>query len=40
MITIRRAHTNDATHIALLGRITYTESHVSYRKQSLFIRFL
>ncbi|MCH3885597.1 GNAT family N-acetyltransferase [Tenacibaculum aquimarinum] len=30
MITIRRATENDATHIALLGRITYTESHGDY----------
>lgn len=30
MITIKRANINDATHIALLGRITYTESHGNY----------
>jgi|TARA_B110000240_G_C13398369_1_gene409861 hypothetical protein len=30
MITIRRATIADALHIALLGRITYTESHGSY----------
>ncbi|WP_405606130.1 GNAT family N-acetyltransferase [Polaribacter sp. Asnod1-A03] len=27
MLEIRRANSNDAIHIALLGRITYTESH-------------
>ena len=27
MLEIRRANVNDAIHIALLGRITYTESH-------------
>ena len=30
MITIRRATATDAIHIALLGRITYTESHGEY----------
>ncbi len=30
MLEIRRATTSDATHIALLGRITYTESHGDY----------
>lgn len=30
MVTIRRATEKDATHIALLGRITYTESHGGY----------
>ena len=30
MLKIRRATTNDATHIALLGRITYTQSHGDY----------
>ncbi|MBU3012162.1 GNAT family N-acetyltransferase [Polaribacter vadi] len=30
MIEIRRATENDATYIALLGRITYTESHGDY----------
>ncbi|WP_298778310.1 GNAT family N-acetyltransferase [uncultured Polaribacter sp.] len=33
MITIRKATTADATHIALLGRITYTESHGNYIKE-------
>ena len=37
MLQIRRATINDATHIALLGRITYTESHGAYieNKQDL-----
>ncbi|WP_435262754.1 GNAT family N-acetyltransferase [Tenacibaculum sp. nBUS_03] len=30
MVTIRTATTNDATIIALLGRITYSESHGKY----------
>ena len=30
MIEIRRATVTDATYIALLGRITYTESHGNY----------
>lgn len=30
MITIRKATVADAVHIALLGRITYTESHGKY----------
>ena len=30
MIEIRRATEDDAIHIALLGRITYTESHGNY----------
>ncbi|TVZ55571.1 ribosomal protein S18 acetylase RimI-like enzyme [Lutibacter sp. Hel_I_33_5] len=30
MIEIRRATVDDAIHIALLGRITYTESHGDY----------
>jgi ribosomal protein S18 acetylase RimI-like enzyme len=30
MTQIRRATTDDAAHIALLGRITYTESHGNY----------
>lgn len=37
MITIRRAHTNDATHIALLRRITYTESHGSYIENKAYL---
>lgn len=32
MLEIRRANSNDATYIALLGRITYTESHGEYIK--------
>lgn len=32
MLTIRRATIIDAVHIALLGRITYTESHGVYIK--------
>ena len=32
MITIREASTNDVAYIALLGRITYTESHGKYIK--------
>jgi len=37
MLEIRRASINDATHIALLGRITYTQSHGDYieNKQNL-----
>lgn len=37
MITIREANFKDAVHIALLGRITYTESHGNYieNKQDL-----
>ena len=37
MIEIRRANIEDAIHIALLGRITYTESHGEYieNKQNL-----
>ena len=37
MLEIRRANVNDAIHIALLGRITYTESHGDYieNKQNL-----
>lgn len=30
MLEIRKANSNDATHIALLGRITYTESHGNF----------
>ncbi|QOD60725.1 GNAT family N-acetyltransferase [Polaribacter haliotis] len=30
MVEIRKAKASDATHIALLGRITYTESHGDY----------
>ncbi|MFK8060486.1 MAG: N-acetyltransferase family protein [Polaribacter sp.] len=32
MLKIREANTNDAVYIALLGRITYTESHGKYIK--------
>ncbi|MCG1036419.1 GNAT family N-acetyltransferase [Polaribacter sargassicola] len=37
MITIRRATITDATYIALLGRVTYTESHGNFveNKQNL-----
>jgi ribosomal protein S18 acetylase RimI-like enzyme len=37
MLEIRRATVNDATHIALLGRITYTQSHGNFieNKQNL-----
>lgn len=37
MITIRRANTNDAVHIALLGRITYTESHGDFIENKAFL---
>ena len=33
MVTIREANKEDAVHIALLGRITYTESHGGYIDQ-------
>lgn len=37
MITIRRANPDDATHIALLGRITYTESHGSFIENKAYL---
>ncbi|MGJ8743073.1 GNAT family N-acetyltransferase [Polaribacter sp.] len=37
MITIKRATLSDAIHIALLGRITYTESHGEYIENKKYL---
>ncbi len=37
MLEIREANTKDAVHIALLGRITYTESHGKYIENKAYL---